>query len=116
MKFGIAFAPVHPQTMVKGHRHLFHFSHEAFTHRPFKPGLIYILPRETFTPEYVELQWYSEKPVVPLAAVPVDPSEWPMLHLVRALNWDYKPSGPVGKFPQLDDAEQFPDMGVMRWP
>ncbi len=116
VKFGMAFAPVHPQTMVKGHRHFFHFSHEAFPHRPFRPGLIYILPRETFTPEYVELQWYSEKPVIPLAAVPVDPGQWPMLRCVRAMNWGVKRSDPEGKFPQLDDTEKFPDMGVMSWP
>lgn len=116
VKFGMAFAPVAPQTMIKGHRHCFHFAQEAFPHRPVRPGMIYILPRDSFTPEYVELQWYSEKPVTPLAVVPVDPGQWPMLSCVRAMNWDLEPCGPNEKFPQLDDVNKFPDMGVMSWP
>lgn len=117
VKFGMIYAPVHPQTKVKGPRHFFHLSHEAFPHRPFRPGTIYILPRAPFVPEYLELQWYAKKPVEPLASVPVSPDGWPMLSCVRAMNWGLPSSkGLPGKIPPFDQPGAFPDLGIMTWP
>jgi len=115
VKFGMIYAPVHPQTMVKGPRHFFHLSHVAFPHRPFRPGVVYILPRQPFSPEYLELQWYAEKSVAPLASVTVSPADWPMLPCVHALNWDLLPKDPRCKIPPFDTPEAFPAIGVMTW-
>lgn len=115
-KFGMIYAPVHPQTKVREARHFFHVSHEAFPYRPFRPGTVYILPRDSFSPEYLELQWYAEKPVTPLASVPVSPADWPMLACVRALNWDVPLPDPRAKIPPFDLPGAFPDLGVMTWP
>lgn len=117
-KFGMIYAPVHPQTKRKGARHFFQVSHEAFPHRPFRDGTIYVLPRESFSPEYLELQWYSEMAVEPLASITVSPADWPMLSTVRALNWEAKPNSdcPNKLIPPFDNPAAFPDLGVMSWP
>lgn len=117
VQFGMTYAPVHPLTKVKGARHFFAVGHLAYSHKPFHSGVVYILPRESFTPEYLELQWYAEKAVRPLASMRIDPIDWPMMHTVRAMDFAKaiakSKSDPDGKIPPLDDLDVFPKIGTI---
>ena len=63
----------------------FSVTRENLPDRPFRPGMLYILPRETFTriplmeggPPSEE--WASEVPVTPLARLPLEPEDFPFL-------------------------------------
>src|SRR5579871_5803462 len=62
---------------------LFGLDYRALPHAPWKKGVMYVLPRETFTPEYREIQWLSFEAVRPIAKLWVDPRDWPLLDQVR---------------------------------
>lgn len=66
-------------------------AHIAVDHRvlpkaPWTAGCVYLLPRDAFTPDYVEVRWYRAKPVKPLARIPFKPHEWPLLDQVRRVS------------------------------
>ena len=75
-------------------RHHYFFSiglHET-TREPWVPGTVYLLPRDTFSPEpddtwqglrCAPTQWASPVPVRPLARLDVTPDDFPFLDQVR---------------------------------
>jgi hypothetical protein len=62
---------------------LFGLDFRVLPHAPWKKGVIYILPRATFVPEYREIQWLSFEAVRPIAKLWIEPQDWPLLHHVR---------------------------------
>lgn len=69
------------------------FSINATCDRPWRPGTIYILPRDTFVPQpplqrrgaTIDVaQWASREAVRPLASVAVEPADFPFLEHVRS--------------------------------
>jgi hypothetical protein len=62
---------------------LFGLDYRALPHAPWKRGVMYVLPRATFVPEYREIQWLSFESVRPMARLRVDPQDWPLLSQVR---------------------------------
>lgn len=77
--------------------YFFSVTREALVKRPWRPGTVYLLPRETFRPQtpipFGEVQvsipqLASPSPVVPLARLPVEPGDFPFLDQVRGHNDD----------------------------
>lgn len=111
-QFGMIYAPVDPTTGQKRERFFFALGHTAYADRPYQCGTVYVLPRQTFRPEFLELQWYAEESVEPLASLPVSPTDWPFLSHVHAMNFARSiaasKADPAGKIPPLHDRTIFP--------
>lgn len=65
---------------------LFALDWRALPWAPWRRGTVYLLPRESFTADHHDEQWYSPTPVVPRLAVAVGPENWPLLDQVRGLD------------------------------
>ncbi|WP_029138062.1 cupredoxin domain-containing protein [Nakamurella lactea] len=72
--------------------YLFSISAGALAQRPWRTGTVYLLPGETFEPQppidaggrrVQVLQSASPAPVRPIAALSVDPTDFPFLHQIR---------------------------------
>ena len=68
---------------------VYHFSigREVLAEQPWRPGTVYLLPRQTFrrlefAPGVLSNEWASEVPVSPLARLAVEPEDFPFLDRV----------------------------------
>ena len=68
--------------------YFFSINADAVPYQPWRPGTIYILPRDTFVPQPLQqyrgltvdlAQWASLTPVRPLARLTVEPADFPFL-------------------------------------
>ncbi len=63
--------------------YFFSINREMLPQRPWKDGMIYVLPREPFSQTSRGAvrfdEWASEEPVQPLAKLPVSPADFPFL-------------------------------------
>jgi hypothetical protein len=75
-----------------GDYYYFSIDQEALATHPWRPGTVYVLPRETFEPQPEEewhglrlasTQWASPVPVRPLARIAVRPEDFPFLDRVN---------------------------------
>ncbi len=116
--YGMMYAPYDPRTEQWVERFFFNIGEEAYPHFPFSSGVVYVLPRDGFSPEYLNLQWYSEQPAKPLFCVPVSPEQWPMLKYVRAMNslaaikWM---ADPDNKIPAAGNTTVYPPIPEPAW-
>ena len=55
----------------QGLEEYFHFAldHRALPHRPWRTGAVYLLDRDGFEPDEGQEQWFSTRPVTPIARV-----------------------------------------------
>jgi len=83
---------VDPDGTVHGPYYAFSVSRQALTLQPWRTGTVYLLPRQTFAaqspipfgPSEVRIaQLASETPILPLAKLTVDPSDFPFLKQIR---------------------------------
>lgn len=95
--------------------YFFSISQPALAQRPWRAGMVYILPRDTFEPQpplpygdstaHVQ-QWASPVPVAPLAKLRVTHTDFPFLEQLRGhddeLQWQRIRANP-DKFPWVDD-------------
>jgi len=71
-------------------RRYYYFSLNPTLHnlRPWRTGMVYILPRPAFTPLSSSVvrydEWVCPKPVRPIAKIAVTPQDFPFLHQVSA--------------------------------
>lgn len=89
----------------------FAVSAAALRQQPWTTGVVYMLPRQTFVPDAGETQWLSREPVMPIARLPVEPSDFPFLDMVYGMNvakiWQRMQQSIVG-YPWLNDHEIHP--------
>jgi hypothetical protein len=69
-------ACIQPQSS-RGNRTRYFFSVGAPTEDFWTDGAVYLLPRSAFVPSDEPSEWIAPRPVVPLAVVPVAPSDFP---------------------------------------
>lgn len=94
--------------------YFFSISRKALAARPYAPGAVYFLPRETFEPmpavtsdgRVIHVaQWASLEPTAPLTRVTVGPEDFPFLAEIRGHDddtlWARAKADPDG-FPWLD--------------
>ena len=60
-------------------RYFFSLGTEPIDADPWTTGTVYVLPRDGFSAGRTGVEWTCPKPVVPLARVPIDPDEFPLL-------------------------------------
>ncbi len=65
----------------------FSINREQLSERPFRKGVLYLLPRKTFVRlklggEALANEWASELPVRPVARLPVEPEDFPFLERI----------------------------------
>ncbi len=95
--------------------YFFSISQSALAHKPWRTGMVYILPRTTFKPQSPLLfdnmtihvqQWASPEPVVPLAKLRVTSADFPFLERIRGHDDEIQrqraQANPEG-FPWIDD-------------
>lgn len=95
----------------------FSISATALQHRPYKPGMIYFLPGDSFEPMPPQQagslrmrvpQWASLAPVRPLARIAIAPEDFPFLDQIRGHDdevvWRRAKEDPSG-FPWLDEPQ-----------
>jgi hypothetical protein len=91
--------------------YFFSINQDALSHKPWRTGTVYLLPRKTFEAEETKsdrksTQWRSFVSVKPLAQIEVLPSDFPFLDQIRGHNVDEvqrrATENPDG-FPWLDD-------------
>lgn len=77
---------------VLGPLYFFSVTHSALVQNPWRPGAIYILPRQTFTQESAQQMmgakivfphWVSPQPARPVAKLRVEPQDFPFLAQVH---------------------------------
>jgi hypothetical protein len=86
----------------------FTIDHRAVPYAPWRAGTMYVLPREPFTPDYQEMQWYSTTAVRPLVRISVRPEDFPLLHEVRGADWFEDARREVAGAPFRDDPVLYP--------
>lgn len=95
-------------------RYFFSLDAEALRHRPWRPGTVYLLPRDGFVAEPHDpgrarpTQLVSLQPVVPLARLPVAPADFPFLDQVRGHDEETlrrRSAADPDAFPWLDDPD-----------
>lgn len=105
------------------HYYFFSIGPDDPTREPWVSGTVYVLPRDTFSPEpddtwlgrrCAPTQWVSPVPVSPLARLDVTPDDFPFVHQVRR----HDPSALAARaerdptaFPWLDDDEDAVPLG-----
>jgi hypothetical protein len=95
--------------------YFFSITREALEKRPFRPGTIYLLPRDTFEQQPPEQygeweiylpQWASLVPVTPLVKLRVGPEDFPFIDQIRGhddkVTFARATADPAG-FPWLDE-------------
>ena len=79
-----------------GPYYFFSINGDALPHAPWRKGMIYLLPRDTFVQqsrqpyknlEIEHAQWASLAPVKPLAKIAVEPDDFPLLAQIRPHDW-----------------------------
>lgn len=94
--------------------YFFSITQAALAAKPFRPGMIYLLPRQSFEampPETIGgrrvhvAQWASLEPVRPIARIAVEPEDFPFLDQIRGHDddriWKLAKADPEG-FPWVE--------------
>lgn len=116
--YGMIYAPYDLRNDTWVERFHFSVAMEVYEHFPFSAGVVYVLPREPFQAEYLQLQWYAEQAVRPLLRVPVTPEDWPMLKTVspgnfpNTIRWLVQTQNPV---PAVGNPDLCPVLPEPQW-
>jgi hypothetical protein len=70
----------------EGRYYHFAIDAESLRGRPWRAGMVYVLPRDSFELSHGQ-EWVSREPVRPLVRVPVEPDDFPLLGRVNGSDW-----------------------------